>query len=85
MVVMALAAGCDDPRLPLLFITTRSQSQLSHHAVSVTSAFQAERPAVEAPRGHANVRGNNLSAYRVSECAQRVSDAGEMLGGTPMG
>jgi hypothetical protein len=37
---MALAAGCDDPRLPLLFITTRSQSQLSHHAVSVTSAFQ---------------------------------------------
>lgn len=37
---MALAAGCDDPRLPLLFITTRSQSQMSRHAVSVTSAFQ---------------------------------------------
>lgn len=37
---MALAARCDDSRLPLLFITTRSQSQMPRHAVSVTSAFQ---------------------------------------------
>lgn len=37
---MALAVGCDDPRLPLLFITTQSQSQMPRHAVSVTFAFQ---------------------------------------------
>ncbi|KAJ5958466.1 uncharacterized protein N7479_005616 [Penicillium vulpinum] len=36
---MALAAGCDDPSLPLLFITTQSQSHMPRPAVSVTSAL----------------------------------------------